>query len=266
MYNGGAPNTEGPSSIQQNPSPGNPATETMQEPNIDLSGLWLASDRPDRLVYRPGLGHWKLPMAFALVLAFCASVAYPRAPRPGDAAEAARLAKAVDDARADALRRGQLFAPPPLPPSQRRGASSGMRLFYLALTGLFGLAACAASVLPLRHRIEFRVDREAGAFVVRRRGPLGFRQHEAPLASPAKIVIQRRLHFAQGARPPSARPSGYAWGLAFTPGPFMPHVETETVRLSAAPVCPPRKTQRLADRLGEMTGWPVAECEVDPRD
>lgn len=233
---------------------------------IDLADSWLAIAQCDRLVYWPGLRRTGLYIVFALVLAFCATVAVPR-PKPlGPSPGAQRLAKAVEEARADALRGGAAFVPPPLPPAQRPGTRPALRPYCWALAGLLAIASAGALVLALGHRVEFRIDRANDAFRVRHREVQGSREFEAALASPTTIVVHRSAEAAPSAGHAAQAPSAYSWDITFSPGAGLPCVHMERVPPARATDTPPRKTRRLADGLRDMTGWPVQERIEDFRD
>ena len=220
---------------------------------LDLTHSWLAADTPERLLYWPKPERFALPFALALVLGFCATVAYPKRSTAKSYVEDQLLRGAVERARGSGW--GRLL--PELPSARREPASAAVRLAYRSLAFALGLAACISLATPFRHKIEFRRHHDAKTLVIHSRGALGSQRFEVPLSADARIVLQACPRFQRFVRRASEPPPAFVWTLSLAPSHLLPQVDAALQPSAQATAQPPPKASRLADGLAEMTGWPI---------
>lgn len=228
---------------------------------IDLLHSWLALDSADRLVYRPGAAHFGVYVALALVLAFLAAMAYPRAPSvPTPDERTAR--EAIERARRDALGRGARAVPPALPDLRSPGTPASLRPLYYALSAILALGSCTAAACPFRYRTEFRLDRDGRALRVEDRGPFRRRVFHEPLCTQAQVALRCHEHRDRPGDRLWGQDKRLRWTVELLPPAALPVVDIQIAPHSAGPTSPPHKACHLAKRLAEMTGWPLHMLEA----
>ena len=98
-----------------------------------------------------------------------------------------------------------------------------------------------------------------------RRGALGSQRFEVPVSAQARIVLQASPRFERFVRRASVPPPAFVWTLSLAPSHLLPQVDAALQPSARATAEPPRQASRLANRLAEMTGWPleIRPAEVD---
>lgn len=228
---------------------------------IDLTGCWLAGDRADRIVYRPGRRFLTLYGVLALVLGFLAAMAYPRNPRPPTARDQ-RTRRAVDQARADALRRGEIVVLPALPAP--KPTPNPLRPWHIALAILLSVAAWGTVLCALHHRVVFTLSPSGDELVFRYHLLFGSDEFRCPLAPPRYVRVSGRAHHRASDGGFSSQPTGRCWSVDSGPTCPLPQLDVAMQPLDSDSPQTRDKARQLATRLAEMTQWPLQE--PDPTD